>query len=79
MPLISIDRSSKIGFHIASCVSGNANTDYNTKDDPTFADKNGLTKGKWYLVEISQAYSSKNTPQGIVLTFCRMDFKGQLV
>ena len=67
LPLISIDKGAKLGFHITSCISGDGNVGYNTKDDPTFSESNGLTKGRWYLLEISQRFDSKKSPQGGVL------------
>ena len=67
LPLISIDKGAKLGFHITSCVSGDANVGYNTKDDPTFAEPNGLTKGRWNLLEIGQHFDSKKSPPGYVL------------
>ena len=56
-----------MGFHITSCISGDGNVGYNTKDDPNFPESNGLTKGRWYLLEISQGFDSKKSPQGHVL------------
>ena len=67
LPLISIDKDAKLGFHITSCVSGDGNVKYNTKDDPMFAEPNGLTKGRWYLLEIGQQFDSKKSPPGNVL------------
>ena len=52
-------------------ISGDGNVGYNTKDDPTFSESNGLTKGRWYLLEISQRFASKKSPQGRVLDLRR--------
>jgi len=73
LPLISIDKGAKLGFHITTCISGDGNVGYNTKDDPTFSESNGLTKGRWYLLEISQRFASKKSPQGCVLDILGFD------
>ena len=41
-------------------LNGEKNYNWNSNSDPNFVDRNGLTKGKWYTVEVGQKYDSGN-------------------
>ena len=58
MPLIEIRKSNVLGFNIASCVNDDKSFVWNSDWDDNFPEKDGLTKGKWYLIEVEQYFES---------------------
>ena len=54
LPLISFQKSAILGLHIATCINDEHNHNYNTEWDPNFPEKDGMTKGKWYKIDIGQ-------------------------
>ena len=54
MPLISLQKSEKLGLHIATCINDEDNHNYNTEWDSNFPEKDGITKGKWYKIDVGQ-------------------------
>ena len=60
MPLISIQKGAPLGLHIAACVNGEKNYNWNSNADSNFVDHNGMTKGKWYTVEVGQKYENSD-------------------
>ena len=50
-----------LGFQILSCVNDNKGWLYRTEDDENFPERTGLTKGKWYKVEVGQEYQQQKS------------------
>ena len=61
MPLISIMKAKVLAFHITACVGDNLNFGWNSNQDPNYPESSGLTKGKWYSVEVSQEYRTSTS------------------
>ena len=61
MPLISIMKAKVLAFHITACVGDNLNFGWNSNQDPNYPESSGLTKGKWYLVEVKQEYRTSTS------------------
>ena len=61
MPAIYIRKNTLLGLQISACVNGNKDFAYQTLTDPNFPENTGMTKGKWYLVEVGQYYDADKT------------------